>query len=107
MTERSVVLGPLLELQLLNASKESGRQPLEAHEGLRVLFAGNCQQRLVQEVALHNAGDTVLFFQWHRVERDNSLGRHEDDAQRFFLDCEGGRVVDTSPGDVSVSSHRF
>lgn len=85
--------GPLLELQLLASAEESSRQPLKAHEGLRVLFAGDCQQRLVQEVALYNAGDTVLFFQWHHVERDNSLGRHEDDAQRFFLDCEGGGLA--------------
>ena len=82
--------GPRLEMLL---APTAGSQGQTGPDGCRIVFTGYCHQRMVQDVWLRNAGTTVVFYQWHQRITDNALGRHEDDVQRFFLDCEGGKDV--------------
>ena len=91
---------PVLEFHIVDADAStpaldapnalSSITPLDPVEGCRVLFSTTPGERRSQVLRLTNRGSTAVSFRWQKVQRDNALGRREDDTQRFFLDMEPG-----------------
>ncbi|EGD72378.1 hypothetical protein PTSG_00398 [Salpingoeca rosetta] len=103
---------PLIAFEILDAdsstpeldapSNLSSIKPLDPHEGCRVLFKTVPGQRAGQIVRLKNTGPTAIYFRWQRVERDNALGRREDEAKRFFLDIEPDTILPGAHRDMHL-----
>eukprot|EP00056_Hartaetosiga_gracilis_P007320 m.106766 g.106766 ORF g.106766 m.106766 type:complete len:671 (+) comp12681_c2_seq2:88-2100(+) len=77
-------------------------QPLEPHEGCRVLFQAPPNHRCSHVVRLTNVGSTVIYYHWKECVRDNSLGRAEDSTKRFFLDIEPGSILPGASVNVQI-----
>ena len=81
---------------------EGERQNL-AEDSCRVLFSTVVKERKHRVLLLENTGSTVMYYRWQQVERDNALGRVDDDRQRFFLDFEPGVVLPGECRELTIS----
>lgn len=86
------LIGPDVMLVLQGEAEEESNavKPLNPHEGCRVLLTGPCGHKQQRTLQICNTGDTVIFFHWAPVLRDNALGRREDNTKRFFVDLRPG-----------------